>query len=38
MRKEIKNISKENPFDFREYVKKQKDDDEIDIGFKSWFV
>ena len=27
-----KNIPRENPFDFTEFVKKPKDDDEIDLG------
>ena len=31
-KKKIKNIPKENPFDFTDFVKKQKEDDEIDLG------
>ena len=31
LKKKIKIIPKENPFDFREYVEKQKEDDEIDL-------
>ena len=32
LKKKIKNIPKDNPFDFTDIVKKQKDDDEIDLG------
>ena len=32
MKKQIKNIPKDNPFDFTDIVKKQKEDDEIDLG------
>ena len=32
LKKKIKIIQTENPFDFREYVEKQKEDDEIDLG------
>ena len=32
LKKKIKKKPKENPFDFTEYVKKQKEDDEIDLG------
>ena len=31
-KKTIKNIPKENLFDFTEYGKKQKEDDEVDLG------
>ena len=30
-KKKIENIPQENPFDFTEYVKKQKEDDEVDL-------
>ena len=32
LKKKIKNIPNKNPFHFTEYVKKQKQDDEIDLG------
>ena len=32
LNKKIKNIPEENPFDFTDVVKKQKEDDEIDLG------
>ena len=32
LKKKIKNIPKENPFDFTEYIKKQKEENEIDLG------
>ena len=32
MNKKIKNLPNENPFDFTEYVKKQKDENEIDLN------
>ena len=32
LKKKNKNNPKENPFDFTEYVKKQKGDDEKDLG------
>ena len=32
MNKQIENIPKDNPFDFTDIVKKQKEDDEIDLG------
>ena len=32
LRREIKNIPEDNPFDFTDIVKKQKEDDEIDLG------
>ena len=32
MKKQIKNIPKDNPFNFTDIVKKQKEDDEIDLG------
>ena len=32
LKKKIKNIPKENPFDFTDYVKKQKEESEIDLG------
>ena len=32
LKKKIKNTPKENPFDFTDYVKKQKEDDEINLG------
>ena len=32
LKTKIKQIPKENPFDFTDYVKKQKEDDEIDLG------
>ena len=31
-KKKIKNIPKENPFDFTDYVEKQKEENEIDLG------
>ena len=34
LKKKIKNIPTENRFDFTEYVEKQKEDNEIDLG---WF-
>ena len=33
LKKKIKNLPKENLFDFTEYFKKQKEDDEGDLGF-----
>ena len=33
LKKKIENIPKENPFDFTEYVEKQKAENDIDIGF-----
>ena len=35
LKKKTKNIPKENPIDFAQYVRKQKEDDEIDLGFFS---
>ena len=32
IKKKIKNLPKENHFDFTDIVKKQKEDDEIDLG------
>ena len=32
LRREIKNIPEDNPFNFTDIVKKQKEDDEIDLG------
>ena len=32
LKKKIKNIPKENPFDFTDYVEKQKEENEIDLG------
>ena len=32
LKKKIKNIPKENPFDFTEYLEKQKEENEIDLG------
>ena len=32
LKKKIKNTPKENPFEFTEYVEKQKQDNEIDLG------
>ena len=32
LKKKIKNLPIENPFDFREYVEKQKEENEIDLG------
>ena len=32
LKKKIKNIPKENPFDFTEYVEQQKEENEIDLG------
>ena len=33
LKRKIKNIPKENPFDFTKCIEKQKEDDEIDLGF-----
>ena len=32
LKNKIKNLPKENPFDFTEYVNKQKEENEIDLG------
>ena len=32
LKKKIKSLPKENPFDFTEYIKKQKEENEIDLG------
>ena len=32
LKQKIKNLPKENPFDFTEYVKEQEEDKEIDLG------
>ena len=32
VKNKIKNLPKENPFDFTEYVNKQKEENEIDFG------
>ena len=32
LKKKIKNIPKENPFDVTDYLEKQKEDNEIDLG------
>ena len=32
LKNKIKNLPKENPFDFTEYVNKQKEENEIDVG------
>ena len=32
MNKQIKNNPEDNPFDFTDFVEKQKEDDEIDLG------
>ena len=32
LKKKIKNIPKENPFDFTDYVEKQKEENDIDLG------
>ena len=32
LKKKIKQIPNENPFDFTEYVERQKEDNEIDLG------
>ena len=32
LKKKIKNIPKDNPFDFTDYVEKQKEENEIDLG------
>ena len=32
LRKKVRNISKENPFDFTGYFEKQKEDNEIDLS------
>ena len=32
LKKKIKNIPKENSFDFTDYVEKQKEDNEVDLG------
>ena len=33
LKKKNKNLPIENPFDFTDYLNKQKEDDEIDLGF-----
>ena len=32
LKNKIKNLPKENPFDFAEYINKQKGENEIDLG------